>query len=105
MMDICEMRCHSAEDISKLKYNLVEHCEDYIEEAGGLEGVRMDYYERLIKMIEHLSHAEMNSVRACYYQTVIDSMCNSEHEVSAEKMNAGMQTEELESVYPKAAKA
>lgn len=100
-MDICEMRCHSAEDISKLKYKLIECCEACIESAGGIETIRADVLECYVELIEDLSKAEMNSIRACYYQTVIDVMESEDHESSVGRMHAGMQTEELDSVYPK----
>jgi hypothetical protein len=100
-MDICEMRCHSTEDISKLKYKLIECCESCIESAGGIETIRADVLERYVELIEDLSKAEMNSIRACYYQTVIDAMKSEDHESSIGRMHAGVQTEELDSVYPK----
>lgn len=73
-MNISEMRCHSAEDITKMKYSLVEFAEEYISEADGIENVNDDVLAHILSMINCLSEAEMNSVKSCYYETVIDAM-------------------------------
>lgn len=77
-MDVEYMCQHSAEDICKMKYALVEYLEGYINTTVDFNAVSTNEAGAVVDMIKDLAEAEKDCAKACYYRTVAAAMGDDE---------------------------
>lgn len=75
-MDVEHMCQHSAEDICKMKYALVECLEGYINTDVDIAAVDTAEAGAVVDMIKDLAEAEKDCAKACYYRTVTAAMAD-----------------------------
>lgn len=85
------MRKHTAKDICKMNYALVEYLEQYINTDTDLDEIDLDEAGAVVDVIKDLSEAEKNYAKARYYETVVYAMGV---EDDVERIVNGMRVEE-----------
>lgn len=94
------MRKHTAKDICKMNYALVEYLEQYVNEDRDLDEIDWNEAGAVVDVIKDLSEAEKNYAKVCYYETVVHAMGV---EDDSERMVKGIRVEEeLDPKYVKA---